>query len=153
MKDVESLFLDTNVVVYAHDRSEPVKGPKAKQVLIDIMSAGKPCISSQVLAEFVWAVTRKIKMPLTIAEASVECRNLHHSCTFLPVSWDVTELALDVIARHATPWWDAIIVATAKLAGAKIILSEDFQHRQTLEGVLLLNPFASDFNAAVDLPH
>ena len=61
------------------------------------------------------------------------------------MTWDVIEKALEAVALHGLPLWDAQIFAAAVLHGVGIIVSEDFQHRQTLEGVTFINPFAADF--------
>ena len=64
MSAAETILFDTNVLVYAHDRSEQTKGPLAKTLLTKIFAHGKPFVSIQVLSEFFWAVTRKIPIPL-----------------------------------------------------------------------------------------
>ena len=80
MSGVATLFLDTNVLVYARDRSEPVKGPRAQDLLDKIFQAGPPLISVQVLSEFFWTVTRKLPIPLTPQEAR------HWSKITVPIS-------------------------------------------------------------------
>jgi predicted nucleic acid-binding protein len=59
MSGAENLSLDTNVLVYAHDRNEPVKGAQARALLAQIVLAGQPLICTQVISEFYWAVLRK----------------------------------------------------------------------------------------------
>ena len=63
MNVVDVLFLDTNVLVYAFDRNEPVKGPLAENLLNGVFAAGWPIVSGQVLSEFYWTVTRKLNPP------------------------------------------------------------------------------------------
>lgn len=60
MSAVAAVFLDTNLLVYARDRSEPSKGPFAEKLLEDVFLAGRPLLSVQVLSEFFWTVTRKL---------------------------------------------------------------------------------------------
>ncbi|HWY86576.1 MAG TPA: PIN domain-containing protein [Gemmataceae bacterium] len=146
MNDVEKILFDTNVLVYAHDRSETVKGPLAKGLLTQIFACGKPLVSIQVLSEFFWAVTRKIPIPLTNDEAIAEINRLQILSSLIVVTWDVLDRALQFVVNHSLALWDAQILAAANLHGAKFILSEDFQHRQTLETVTFLNPFAPDFD-------
>jgi predicted nucleic acid-binding protein len=70
MSGVATLFLDTNVLVYARDRSELIKGPHAQDLLSKIFQKGPPLISVQMLSEFFWTVTRKLPLPLNPAVAS-----------------------------------------------------------------------------------
>jgi predicted nucleic acid-binding protein len=146
MSGADSLFLDTNVLVYNFDLNEPVKGPSAQALLLQIFAAGQPVISTQVISEFYWAVTRKIPAPLSHDEAVSEVNYLANLVRIVPMTWDVLHKALQAIAAYGLPLWDAQVFAAAKLNGAATVLSEDFQHRQTIEGVTFLNPFAADFD-------
>jgi predicted nucleic acid-binding protein len=146
MSAVEKVFLDTNVLVYAHDRGEPAKGPAASALLTRMLAAGKPLLSVQVLSEFYWTVTRKISIPLTHDEAVAEVNRLNALTALLPMTWDLLESALGFVSVYSFALWDAQIFAAARMSGAEVLLSEDFQHRRTIEGVTFLNPFASDFD-------
>lgn len=148
MSAVASTFLDTNILVYARDRGEPVKGPFADKLLQDIFLAGRPLLSVQVLSEFFWTVTRKLSVPLSHDEATAEVRRLVALASVVPVTQDLLDKALDLIASDGLTLWDAQIVAAARLTGAKVVLSEDLQHRQTIDGVTIVNPFAPDFVAS-----
>lgn len=152
MSAAESLFLDTNVLVYAWDRSEPVKGPFAKSLLQQILQTGRPCISVQVLSEFFWTATRKLPFPLTFDEATAEAKRLLALTRVEPLTPDLFTDALDAVGRHGMPLWDAQIFVVAKSNHAAVVLSEDFQHRRVIEGVTFLNPFAADFDIAEVLP-
>lgn len=150
--NVENVFLDTNVLVYARDRGEPVKGPFAQNLLQRIFAAGSPHVSTQVLSEFFWTVTRKLALPLTIAEAVTETRRLIAMSQVFPQSVGVIERAMDAITNHGMPLWDAQVFGAAREVGASTVLSEDFQHRRTIEGVTFVNPFANDFDPQEVLP-
>jgi predicted nucleic acid-binding protein len=145
---VASLFLDTNVLVYAHDRNEPVKGPQARVLLTDLVAAGEPLVSIQVLSEFFWTVTRKLKPPLPPEDAADEVRRLNRLARVLPITWQIVDKALGAVATHGLPLWDAQIWAAAALNGASHVLSEDFQDGRTIDGVLFLNPFSANFSLA-----
>jgi predicted nucleic acid-binding protein len=140
------LFLDTNVLVYAHDRSELVKGPIASSTLSRVAAAGRPVISIQVLSEFYWNVTRKIPVKLTDAQARGEIYRFQALTHIVSLDWSLFDRALQIVSTHNIPLWDAQILAAASLAGATHLLSEDFQHGQTLEGVTFVNPFDVNFN-------
>lgn len=128
--NVENVFLDTNLLVYARDRAEGVKGPFAQQLLQRLFSAGRPMVSVQVVSEFFWTVTRKLALPLTIDEAAAETRRLMALAVVVPQTATVIEEALGVVVSHGMPLWDAQILAAASINGASTVLSEDFQHRR-----------------------
>jgi predicted nucleic acid-binding protein len=86
MSGAENLLLDTNLLVYAHDRNEPVKGSHARAVLAQILLAGKPLLSTQVLSEFYWNVTRKLRQPLNHAEALAEVNRLAGLTQIVPLT-------------------------------------------------------------------
>jgi predicted nucleic acid-binding protein len=146
MSAAGTIFLNTNVLVYAHDRSEAVKGPLASSVLNRIAAAGPPLISIQVLSEFYWTATRKIPAKLTDGQARAEIQRFRALAQIVPLDWSLFDRALQIVNRHGIPLWDAQILAAAAIRGATHVLSEDFQHGQTLEGVTFLNPFDPGFD-------
>jgi predicted nucleic acid-binding protein len=117
-------------------------------LLNQVFATGWPLLSTQVLAEFYSTVTRKLFPLMSHDEAMTEMNRFHMLARIVPVTWQVIEKALQAVAAHALPWWDGLILAAAALNGATRILSEDFQHRQSVEGVTFLNPFAPDFDPA-----
>jgi predicted nucleic acid-binding protein len=150
--NVERVLLDTNVLVYARDRNEPRKGAFAQQLLQSVFAAGRPMLSTQILSEFFWAVTRKIPLPLALDEAVAETRRLIALTSVVPLTSALIDEALEAVSSHGIPLWDAQILAAASIHGASIVLSEDFQHRQKIRGVTFLNPFADDFDPLEVLP-
>lgn len=146
MRGVAGIFLDTNVLVYPWDRSEISKGPFAERLLQDVFLAGRPLLSVQVLSEFFWTVTRKLAVPLTADEAAAEIQRLRSLAYVVPLTEELLDKALDAVKAYRLPLWDAQILAAAKLHNATTVLSEDFGHRQALDRVTFLNPFASDFS-------
>jgi predicted nucleic acid-binding protein len=103
MRGIAGVFLDTNVLVYARDRSEPAKGPFAAQLLQDIFVAGRPQLSVQVLSEFFWTVTRKLPIPLTTEEAAAETRRLITLTSVAPLTQDLFNEAMGAVAAHGLP--------------------------------------------------
>ena len=130
--------------MYARDRSELVKGPRAQDLLGKIFQKGPPQISVQVLG-ILWTVTRKLPIPLTPPEAIAEVLRLMVLSQVAHLTTDLFEKAIILTTAHQFALWDAQIVAAASLGNASIILSEDLQHRQVLDGITFLNPFAADF--------
>jgi predicted nucleic acid-binding protein len=142
------LFVDTNVLIYAHDNQADDRHAIAKRLLANLWRTGSGVLSTQVLQEFYVNVTRKIPTPLSSADA----RQVLHQYSAWPV---VTLGPTDVIAaseleeRHQISFWDALIVVAARRGGATTLLSEDLSTGQRLAGVRILNPFeaTSDIEA------
>lgn len=144
----DRIFVDTNVLVYAYDRSEAAKQQRAVEVLDLLIASGKGVISTQVLSEFFNAVTRKIRMPLTIEDAMASVENHTRAWQVLDVTTFIILEAIRGVRDHQLPFWDAQIWATARLNQVPVVLSEDFASNRTLDGVLFVNPFADGFEPA-----
>ncbi len=133
-------FVDTNILLYAHDRDAGDKHARARQLLIALWNSNSGCLSTQVLQEFFVNVTKKIPQPLSTAMA----REIMH--TYLPwvrVSTD-GEMAIrasEIADTWQTSFWDGMIIAAAERAGATELLSEDLQSGQHIAGILVMNPF------------
>ena len=139
------IFVDTNVLVYAYDRSEPIKQAIAVTVLASIVRSGAGVISAQVLSEFFNAVTRKILAPLTLEEAHARVQNLLRLLHVVPVTDLIVLEAVRGVREHQLSLWDAQIWAAARLNQIPVILSEDFRGDLVLEGIRVVDPFRPDF--------
>ncbi|MDI7246743.1 MAG: PIN domain-containing protein [Bacillota bacterium] len=144
----DRILVDTNVLVYAYDRSEAPKQQRAVEVLDLLIASGKGVISTQVLSEFFNAVTRKIRMPLTIEDAMASVENHTRAWRVLDVTTFIILEAIRGVRDHQLAFWDAQIWATARLNQVPVVLSEDFASGRTLDGVLFVNPFADGFEPA-----
>jgi predicted nucleic acid-binding protein len=141
----DRIFVDTNVLVYAYDRSEPQKQQQALQVLDPLAVTGVGAISTQVLSEFFVAVTRKITVPLSVDEAYERLKNYLQSWAILNLTGMVVLEAVRGVRDHQFSFWDAQIWSVARLNQIAIIFSEDFSAGAVIEGVQFVNPFAEDF--------
>jgi len=134
-------FIDTNVLVYAHDVDDRSKHHRAQSALRDLWNDGTGVLSPQVLQEFYVTVTRKIAKPL-----AKDAARLIVSAYAI---WCIDAGSADVAAAFRIEdeakigFWDALIVASAVKAGAKRLLSEDLNAGQTIAGVVIENPFTS----------
>ena len=141
MTVTDPVFFDTNILVYAHDRSETVKCPLARQLVLDSVRAGSAVISAQVLSEFFVTVTRKIAQPLSLRAARHEL-SLLARLRVVPLDSTLILRAIDFMSGHQTSYWDALILSAAERAGVKTLLSEDFNTGQNYGGIRAVNPFA-----------
>lgn len=137
----ETIFVDTNVWVYAVDAADPAKRRRARDATTP--APGRDLvISTQVLAEFYAVVTRKLAVPVPVEDAEAMVRQL----SALPVVAIDNSLVVSAIAASRA-WqisiWDALILRAAGVAGCRRLLSEDLADGVTYGSVVVENPFAS----------
>ena len=133
-----SAFVDTNVVVYAFDTADPTK----QQTAIALLESGQRLVvSTQVVLELWWVLTRRLARPLPEDQAAVVVDEL---CRLPVVTTDVEMVrrAIDTSRRFRIAVWDAMIIEAARSAGCDSVLSEDLQAGQNFDGVTIENPFA-----------
>jgi predicted nucleic acid-binding protein len=138
MSGGEGFFVDSNVLLYYVDPVEAEKRARAMEWLNHLWMSGSGRLSWQVLHEFYWNAVRKMRLEAARAREIVE--DLSH--------WRPVEASLGLV-QQAWEWmdaaqlsyWDALIVAAARRAGAQYLLSEDFQPDRRYQDVRVLNPF------------
>ena len=138
--DTAYQFLDTNILVYAHDKSAGEKHERARRLTQKLWDSETGCLSVQVLQEFYVTVTRKVKKPLDVESAVRIVEDLAFWKIHAPDARDVLG-AIDLQRRYMISFWDAMIVWSAAQLGCQIIWSEDLSPGQIYEGVQLVNPF------------
>jgi predicted nucleic acid-binding protein len=136
----DRVFVDTNVLVYAHDASAGSKRDQAAALIRSLWDSGDGCLSIQVLQEFFVTVTRKVPQPLAIDEAAGLVSELSQWNVHSPGADDVLG-AIDLHARTAVPFWDAMIIRSAAKLGCGLLYSEDLSDGQRYHGVEVCNPF------------
>ena len=135
----DKTFVDSNILIYAHDVDAKAKYHTAKDVLRDLWSQRTGVLSVQVLQEFYVNVTRKIASPLSKEEARLVINSYTVWCTETTAAEIATAFRIEDESR--IKFWDALIVASASKAGAVRILSEDMNDQQMIAGVRIENPF------------
>ncbi len=143
-----AVLVDTNVLVYAHDRGEPVKQQQAIQVLDALQATGQGRLTAQVMGEFFRATTRPSTSMLTIEQAQQQVDNFILTWTILDTTAMVVQEAVRGVLAHRLSYYDAQIWATARLNQIAVVFSEDFADGRALEGVRFVNPFSSEFALA-----
>lgn len=140
------VFVDTNVLVYARDASEPDKQPQALAWVDHLWQARTARLSFQVLQEYYATTTRKLKPGLTRDQARADIRDL---LAWRPVSvgTELLEVSWAVEDRFGLSCWDALIVAAARLAGCDYLLTEDLQHGTDFDGLRVVDPFRTEIGS------
>ena len=133
-------FVDSNVLIYAHDRSAGAKRDRAVAIFGQLWSERTGCLSVQVLQEFFVTVTRKLRTPVARAQAR-EVVRAYSPWVLNPTTSQTVLRATEVGEAAGIGFWDALIVASAEQAGAGILYSEDLNDGQVIAGVRVVNPF------------
>jgi predicted nucleic acid-binding protein len=136
----DKTFVDTNVLIYAHDVDAKAKHEVAKSVLRELWSQRTGVLSTQVLQEFYVNVTRKIATPLPKDAARLVVNSYSLWCTETTPAEIAAAFRIEDESRIG--FWDALIVASAAKAGTVRILSEDMNAQQMIAGIRVENPFA-----------
>jgi predicted nucleic acid-binding protein len=131
-------FVDTNVLVYAFDTSEPRKRARALELLAD--EGVDLVVSAQVLNEFYWVATRKLTPPLAPEMAHEVVRELSLG-RVVPVDAGLVDRAIELSRSHQLALWDAGVVVAAQTAGCGVLWSEDLHAGQRFDGVVVRDPF------------
>ncbi|HTF54842.1 MAG TPA: PIN domain-containing protein [Pseudonocardia sp.] len=135
-----TVFVDTNVLVYAHDPTERRKSAAADALLVQLWENGAGALSTQVLQEFYNVATGKLRPQLSPSRA--------RSIVGDYAEWAVVETTPQLIVSasmlhecHGISFWDALIVEAALLAGADTLLTEDLQDGRRFGDLTVRNPF------------
>lgn len=133
-------FVDTNVLLYAHDPSSAPKHEVARGHLTRLWQTGQGVLSVQVLQEFYVNATRKVAIPLS----AVDARLVVSTYAVWPVHRPGAEHVLsasELQERYQVSFWDGLILVSAASLGATRLLTEDLQHGQMIAGIRIENPF------------
>jgi predicted nucleic acid-binding protein len=134
------VFVDTNVLVYSRDASEPQKQELAMAWMVHLWSTRTGELSYQVLQEFYLTVTAKLQPGLDPENARRDVRSLL-AWQPMVVNTRVLENAWLVQDSYQISWWDALVVSAAQLAGCRYLLTEDLQENQEYGNLRVINPF------------
>ena len=133
-------FVDTNILVYAHDVTAGDKHSRARALVEELWGTRQGCLSAQVLQEFFVTTTWKIPRPLEAPAAAQIVDDLAHWHVHSPAVADV-RAAIDIHQRTGASFWDAMILRSAQELGCQILYSEDLNAGQGCDGVEVRNPF------------
>lgn len=138
----ELVFVDTNILVYAHDSNSPDRQRVAQTVLKELWDNRSGALSTQVLQEFYAVATRKLKPPMPKSAARRIVADYSVWCTV-----DTDPLLIVSASRleeeHSLAFWDALVIEAALRSGATWLLSEDLQDGRRFANLTIRNPFAA----------
>jgi predicted nucleic acid-binding protein len=141
MSEPRSLqFVDTNVLIYAHDVSAGEKHVRAQELVRDLWQSEEGCLSIQVLQEFYVNVTQKVARPLPAEAASQIIADLSAWEVHCPGVQDLLD-AIRLQERYRISFWDAMILASAVQLRCQVLWSEDLNPGQVYGRVQVQSPF------------
>jgi predicted nucleic acid-binding protein len=131
-------FVDTNILIYAFDRTAANKRDVAGALLTRLWSERAGCLSMQVLQEFYVTTTKKLRLPPSEALAQIE--RLGKWAVHRPGLDDIL-LAIQLHRAKKVSFWDAMILRSAMASGCRILWSEDLADGQRWDSLVVRNPF------------
>ncbi|MBS0449422.1 MAG: PIN domain-containing protein [Proteobacteria bacterium] len=137
---MSEIFVDTNVLVYAIDDQDPGKRDRAREWLAACWKHRCGRLSTQVLNEFYVNVRKKFPGPVSAGDARAEIRRYQAWRPWL-IDHPTVETAWAVETRYGINYGDALMVAAAQHLGCSLLLTEDLQHDQQIDGVKIVSPF------------
>jgi predicted nucleic acid-binding protein len=137
----DKYFVDTNILMYAHDTAAGEKHQRAKALVEELWATRAGVVSTQVLQELTVNLRRKTKKPLD-AKATREVVSDYLAWQVVVNSGESILEALDFETRYQVSFWDALVIQAAHAAGAEILYSEDLSDGQRYGTVVVKNPVA-----------
>jgi predicted nucleic acid-binding protein len=135
-------FVDTNILIYAYDRSAGDRHNRARALVAELWRAQRGCLSVQVLQEFYVVGARKL-IEIAPSDLRVILADLARWQLHAPAAADVLAAA-DLHDRYQVSFWDAMILQSALRLGCPIVWSEDLNAGQLYQGVRVINPFTAE---------
>lgn len=132
-------FVDTNILVYAYDRSAGSRHERARRLVRELWDSGNGCLSVQVLQEYHVTVTRKVAHPLSGEQSTQVIRGLATWQLHVPGADDVLA-AIQFQEQYQISFWDAMIVQSANRLECPILWSEELNPGQSYGAVQVRNP-------------
>ena len=142
---MNSILIDTNVILYAYDEHDQTRQTRALQVLQRLAETASGRLSVQCLAEFFSVAIRKLIPPLTPTEALDQVELLTRTFPVFDLTPAIILEAARGVRDHQLAYSDAQLWALAKLNQIPVVFSEDFRVGSSLEGIRFINPFAEKF--------
>lgn len=138
----DKYFVDTNILIYAHDRDAGLKHDRARQLIEHLWKTGQGVLSTQILQELCLNLRRKVARPLPVDEI----RRLIQDY----LSWEIVVntpasviQALEIELRYKISYWDALVLQAADNCGAAVLYSEDLAAGQKYGAIRVVNPLRS----------
>jgi len=135
----DKYFVDTNILLYAHDRHAGVKHERARKLIEDLWNSGRGVLSTQVLQELCVNLRHKIARPLPVEEVRRLVQD-YLSWEVVVNTPDAVLHALEIEVRYKTSFRDALVLQAAESSGASVLYSEDLAVGQKYGSIQVIDP-------------
>jgi predicted nucleic acid-binding protein len=135
----DKYFVDTNILIYAHDASTGIKHERARQLVERLWATGQGVLSTQVLQELCVNLRRKVTSPVPVNEIRRLIEDYFNWEIVVNTPESVVQ-ALDIEARYKISFWDALVLQAAEQSGAEVLYSEDLAASQKYGPTRVINP-------------
>lgn len=135
----DKFFVDTNILLYAHDSGTGIKHERARDLMDRLWSLRQGVLSTQVLQEFAFSLRKRISPPLSARETREWITQYMRWEVVVNMSRSVLN-ALEIEERYQISFWDALIVQAAESARAETLYTEDLSDGQSYGAVRVVNP-------------
>ena len=133
-------FLDTNIIIYRLESDDLKKYKRAEELVQSGLLEGRCCISQQVLQEALNVAIKKLNFSFEDAERLLD-KTLLPLCKVTPMA-SLYHRSLNIQSRYRYSFYDSLIIAAALEVECNILYSEDMQHGQRIEKLIIKNPFS-----------
>lgn len=133
--------IDTNILVYAFDTAYPAKRDVCKTLILSVFEGKRvACVTNQILAEFAFAITKKIERPMSRKDAAAIVGAILSSANWKV--FDYTGFSLQRCLEFPShEFWDALIIQTLKEHNIQQIVTENTKDFMS-SGIRTVNPFS-----------
>lgn len=139
---VDKFFLDTSIIICSFDQATPHKQKTAKRLLEDSLM-GEGCISYHVIEEFMNVCLHTFSPPMSAVQAQRYTQDvLTPLCEYYPTE-NFYKRCLDIQERWRFSWYNSLIIASALETECEVLFSEDLEHNQKVESLMVINPFVN----------
>ncbi len=135
----DKYFVDTNILMYAHDATAGEKHRRAAALVEDLWRTRSGVVSTQVLQELCINLRRKAGRPLDL-KTTREIVTDYLSWEVVVNTGESILEALEIEKRHRLSFWDALVIQAAQRSGTATLYSEDLSNGQKYDSVRIVNP-------------
>jgi predicted nucleic acid-binding protein len=139
----DKYFVDTNILMYAHDTSAGEKHDRAKTLVEELWRDRTGVVSTQVLQELSVNLRKRVRRPLD-AKATRDIVADYLTWQVIVNGGESILEAIDLESRYQILFWDALVIQAAQLSGAEILYSEDLSDGQKYGSVTVINPLRAN---------
>ncbi len=132
------IFVDTNILVYAQNNAEREKQLACRKVLEALVPTNQLVISTQVIQEFYNVATQKLGLDKLFVKNTIEMFGVYETVTITP---HIIFQAIDIHILNQLSFWNSLILSAAKSANCSMVLTEDMNDGQVINGIKIQSPF------------